>query len=242
MKKQLLYRDLAKYYDLIYSWKDYKREAEKIKRLISKYKKSKGKELLDIACGTGAHLRYFKNDFHCMGVDINEGILVIARKNIKGVKFREMDMIKLNLNKQFDVITCLFSSVGYVKTYSNLKRTIKNFAKHLKIGGVVIIELWFSKRIYRVGLPHMNIYDGENIKIARLNISKRKGNISCLDMHYLIAEKDKDVKHFVERHELGMFKGNKVLDFMKKAGLKAKYLKNGLMKDRGLYLGVKVSE
>jgi len=63
-----------------------------------------------------------------------------------------------------------------------------------------------------------------------------------MDMHYLIAEKDKDVKHFVERHELGMFEGDKFLDFMEKAGLKAKYLKNGLMKDRGLYLGIKVSE
>ena len=32
MKKQMLYRELAKYYDLIYSWKDYKKEADKIKK------------------------------------------------------------------------------------------------------------------------------------------------------------------------------------------------------------------
>jgi hypothetical protein len=43
MKKQLLYRELARYYDLIYSFKDYKKEAVRIKALISNYKESEGK-------------------------------------------------------------------------------------------------------------------------------------------------------------------------------------------------------
>jgi len=60
-----------------------------------------------------------------------------------------------------------------------------------------------------------------------------------MDMHYLIAEKNKEVKHFVDRHELGLFDIDKTLQFMKQAGLKSKFLKNGLMKDRGLFIGVK---
>ena len=57
--------------------------------------------------------------------------------------------------------------------------------------------------------------------------------------HYLVAEKNKDVKHFVDRHELGMFESEKFLQFMKAAGLQAKFLKNGLMEDRGIYIGIK---
>ena len=75
-----MYREIASYYDLIYSWKDYKKEAKKIKKLILKYKKSDGNELLDIACGTGKHLEYLKNTFSCMGVDINEEMINIAKK------------------------------------------------------------------------------------------------------------------------------------------------------------------
>lgn len=85
----------------------------------------------------------------------------------------------------------------------------------------------------------MNTYDGEDIKIARLNISKIEGNLSVLDMHYLIAERNKEIKYYKDRHELGLFEIDKTLEFMKEAGFKPEFLKKGLMKDRGLYIGVK---
>ena len=58
-------------------------------------------------------------------------------------------------------------------------------------------------------------------------------------MHYLVAEKNKNVKHFVDRHEVGLFEIGKTLRLMKEAGFKAKFLKSGLMKDRGIYIGIK---
>lgn len=247
-KKSLsIFNEKAKYYDLIYSFKDYEKEAEKIKKLISKYKKSSGKELLDVACGTGRHLDYLKKDFSCWGVDINEGMLDIARERVKGATFKKADMVNLDLGKKFDVVTCLFSSIGYVKTYSNLRKAIKNFANHLKSGGVVIIEPWFRKETYNTGTAHMATFDGKNIKIARLNISERRGSISVLDMHYLVAEKDKEVKHFTEKHELGLFEIDKTLEIMEKAVLKAKFFTEDLMvgkgpsvkQGRGFYVGVK---
>lgn len=205
MKEQVLYRELAKYYDLIYTFKDYKKEAVRIRTLVSKYKKSKGKELLDFACGMGHHLNHLKEEFSCTGVDISGQILDVAKKNVEGVSFEKADMTTLDLGKRFDVITCLFSSIGYVRTYTNLRKTIRNFTKHLKKGGVVLIEPWFTKLTYIPGSPHMSIYDGKDIKIARLNVSELRGSLSVMDMHYLIAEKNKEVKHFVDRHELGLF-------------------------------------
>jgi ubiquinone/menaquinone biosynthesis C-methylase UbiE len=239
MKKQLLYGELAKYYDLIYSFKDYKKEAFRIKALVSKYKKSEGKDLLDVACGTGHHLEYLKHEFSCTGVDISNQILEVARKSVEGVVFEQVDMTKLNLGKRFDVITCLFSSIGYVKTYTNLRKTIQSFVKHLKTGGVLLIEPWFAKSTFIEGSPHMNTYDGRDIKIARLCVSKIKGNLSVQNMHYLVAERSKDVAHFVDRHEMGLFEVDKTLAIMKKTGLQTKFLKKGLMKDRGLLVGVK---
>lgn len=239
MKNQILYKELGKYYDLIYSWKDYKKEAIQIKKLISKYKKSDGKELLEVACGTGNHLKYLQSSFSCIGVDINNGVLDIAKRNVKNVTFKKADMLTLNLKKKFDIILCLFSSIGYVKTYSNLRKTIHNFARHLKNGGVVVIEPWYTKATFKAGFPHMTTYKGKDTKIARLNVSKVKDNISIIDMHYLIAEKNKDVKHFVDRHKLGLFEINKTLKIMEEADLQTKFLKKGLMKDRGIYVGIK---
>ncbi len=239
MRKQLLYKDLARYYDLIYSWKDYKRESKKIGDLVKIYKKSKGKDMLEIACGTGKHISYLKKDFRIIGTDINNQMLTIARRQNKGAIFRKADMVNFNLRKQFDVILCLFSSIGYVKSYSDLGKTLANLSKHLKQGGVVLIEPWLTKSVYKAGLPGMTTYDGKEIKIARLNASKILGDTSVMDMHYLIAEKGKEVRYFTDRHELGMFEVSKFLKLMRGANLDAKFLKNGLMKNRGLYIGVK---
>jgi ubiquinone/menaquinone biosynthesis C-methylase UbiE len=239
MSKKPIFKDLAKYYDLIYSWKEYKNETKIIKSLINQYQKSNGNDLLEVACGTGRHIQYLKDSFAILATDFNKDMLAVAQKNITDVTFKQADMIHLNLDKTFDVIICLFSSIGYVKNYKNLNKTIENFSKHLKKGGVVIIEPWFTESSYKTGLPTMTTYDGDDIKIARLCVCKKRGILSVMDMHYLIAERDKKMTHFAECHELAMFDIDKMLGIMKKNGLKAKFLKNGLMKDRGLYIGVK---
>jgi len=131
----LQYGELAKYYDLLYQWKDYKKEAGVVKELVERYKTSQGNSLLDVGCGTAKHLQYLTDKFDCVGVDASEKMLEQARRNMRGGKFVLGDMINFDLGRQFDVILCLFSSIGYVRTYSRLGMTLKNFARHLKTGG-----------------------------------------------------------------------------------------------------------
>jgi len=233
-----LYTNLAKYYDLIYSWKDYKKEAAEVRKLIQKYKKSPGKNLVSVACGTGKHVSYLKRSYRCEGNDLNEAMVREARKKVKGVSFKRANMITLNLGKKYDVLLCLFSSIGYVKTYANLQKTIKRFAQHLKPGGVVIIEPWLTKQEFKPGLPHMQTYADKNVKVCRQNVSKVKGNLSVLDFHFLISEKNSDVQYVLDRHELGMFDHQKMVSMMTNAGLNAKLIRNKMFK-RNLLIGVK---
>lgn len=240
MEKQAIYKDKARYYDLIYSWKDYKKEAQKVRSLVKKYKKSPGNDLLEVACGTGKHAQYLKAYFSILGADLNKGMLAIARKNVKGVPFKQADMLRLNLGKKFDVILCLFSSIGHMKTPANLRKAIRNFSKHLKKGGVVIIEPWIAKSAFRVGIPYMTVHKSPTIDVARLHVSERKGDVALMDMHYLVAEKGKKVLHFVDRQELGLFEVGDTLRFMREAGLQARHLNDGLWRvKRGLYVGIK---
>jgi ubiquinone/menaquinone biosynthesis C-methylase UbiE len=239
MTEQLLHNQLAKYYDRIYSFRDYLDEAVRTQNLIMKYLETGGNTLLDVACGTGLHLKHLKDDFSCTGVDVSKAMLKIARKNAKGVTFKEADMKTLKLGKQFDVITCLLSSIGYVRNYSNLERTIRNFSKHLKKGGVALIEPSHANSVYVKGEPRITIYDGKDAKIARINVPKIRQATAVLNMHILIAERGKDAKYFIDRHELGLFGINNTLRIMKDAGLKSKYLKNGLMSERELFVGIK---
>lgn len=235
----LLFTQLAKYYDLIYSFKDYQKESEQIISLIHQFKKSAGNNLLDVACGTGKHLKYLIDHFDCMGIDTNPEMLKIAKSHFPKTQFLTANMIDMHLNKKFDVILCLFSSIGYVKTYTNLAKTWKNFANHLNPGGIVIVEPWFTTKTYKVGLPYMTTYDGTDIKIARLNISEINEGVSILNFHYLIAEKNQDMLHLEDRHELGLFDTDKTLEIIQNSGLNTQYLKKDPNDERGLYIGIK---
>jgi SAM-dependent methyltransferase len=239
MKKVELYRDLAYIYDYLYINKNYKEEAQKLKKIIKQYKTSSGNELLDIACGTGSHLKYLIKNFKCTGIDLNREMIEIAKKKIPDASFLEEDMVDFSLDMKFDVIICLFSSIGYVKTTEKLEKTINNFTDHLADGGVIIIEPWIAKENFDDGSPHLITYEDDNLKIARVNISKIHGNLSQLEMHYLIAERDKTVQHLVEEHELAFFSDELIIEYLEKMGLEGFCLKEGAISNRGLIIGKK---
>ncbi len=238
MKKEKLYKILARYYDSIYKWKDYKKESEKIHNIIKQYKKTKGKKLLDVACGTGNHITYLKKHYKIIGTDLNKEMLEEARKKFPDIKFKRANMVYLKFKKQFDIIICLFSSIGYVKTYKNLEKTISSMSKNLKPGGVLIIEPWLTKESHEIGKSHITFVDKPDIKITRMTINSIKGNLSLLNFHFLIASRS-GIIYLNDKHELGLFEKERFLKIMKDCDLKAKYIKNGFIPNRGLYIGIK---
>jgi ubiquinone/menaquinone biosynthesis C-methylase UbiE len=239
MNEQLLHGKLAKYYDHINSYRDYLDEAVRLQNLIIKYSPIEPTTILDVACGTGLHLKHLKDDFSSTGIDISKDMLKIARKNAKGIIFKQADMKKFKLKKEFDVITCLLSSIGYSRTQVNLDKTLKNFYDHATKGGLLILEPSGAKSFYVSGKPNITTYDGKNTKITRINISKIKLNTTQLNMYIVIAEKGKEPKYYTDNHKLGVFTIKDTIKAMRKAGFKSKFLANGLMTGRELLLGIK---
>lgn len=238
MSKNKIYNDLAEYYDLFYDDNDYKRQALEIKELIDKYKKSEGNELLDVGCGTGMHLKFLENDFECTGLDINKPVLDIAKRETESSKFVKGDMKSFQINQKFDVITCLFSSIGYTKTIENLRETIENFSKHLKQGGIVIIEPWLTEEKFDDNYLNLEKYETDELKIVRLSHSKKVNNLSKIEMQYLIAEKNDGINHITETHKLGLFSKDDFKELMEQNNLRHKHIQDTVLK-RGLHIGIK---
>ena len=224
--EDLLYKNFAKYYDLLYSKiLDHEKVAKTVTELIRKYNRSGGIELLDVGCGTGKDLLYLKNKFNCTGIDLNAEMLGVAKKGVRGVRFLKGDMQNFNLHKKFDIVLSLGSVIGYAKTYANLNKTIKNISKHLKSGGVTIIEPWIEKKNFTSGYVGMDTYDSKNLKLARVSYSKVKGNTSVIEFGFLIAEKNKGITYLKDRGVDGLFSDEKTLKIMKDAGLNALVVK-----------------
>jgi SAM-dependent methyltransferase len=234
----------AAIYDAIYSFKDYAREAQRVHETIQQHIQSRrdaDQTLLDVACGTGHHLRYLQHHYTAQGLDREPGLLAVARARCPGIPFVQGDMIDFDLGVQFDAITCLFSSIGYVKTVERLRSAIANMARHLEPGGVLVIEPWFALADWHPHTPHANVVDEPDRKIARLTTSELFGSdddgwFSRNDMHYLVATAD-GVEHFVERHELGLFTSDQYQDAFRAAALEVIHDPEGLT-GRGLYTGL----
>jgi len=239
MNEKIPYTELAKYYDMIYSYKNYKKESNVIINLIKKYKKSSGSDLLESACGTGEYLKYFLNDYNCEGFDISSDMISVAKEKLPEINFRVADMTNFNFNKKYDVIVCLFSSIAYIKTVDNLKKAINNFYEHLNDGGIMIIEPWFEKESFFEGRTSLITYNSDDIKIARTQVLEIVDDISVLNMDYLIAQKDKKTIHFKDKHELALFNYSEILKIMRDFDLKSKYYEKGIFGKKKIFIGVK---
>jgi SAM-dependent methyltransferase len=232
-----MYEQLADYYDEIYHFKNYQKESEKIESLIQQHKRSSGTNLLDVACGTGNHIGYLKQRYTVEGLDFSHEMLRIARKKHPDILFHMGDMTSFKLENRFDVITCLFSAIGHVKTKSRLRRAVRNMANHLQRGGLMILEPWITPASFRKGIVGLISVDKPNLKIARINVGKVQGPVSALEFHYLIGTPSK-VRHVVDRELLGLWTHEEYLDAFRDAGLEVAFDSEGLM-GRGLYLGIK---
>lgn len=234
-----MFLESEKYYDALYEalGKDYFREAEKAHKIIQRHKRSKGNLLLDVACGTGAHIRPFSTYYKVEGLDLDPKMLLIARKKHPQVRFHKGNMISFDLRHKFDIVTCLFSSIGYVKTKANLYKAIKNMSRHLLSGGVLLVEPWFTPEQWNGGHVHALHVDKPGIKITRMSYAGKRGSISTLEFQYLVGTK-KGLEHMIEYHELGLFPHKDHLSAFRTAGLNVIYDPKGLS-GRGLYVGVK---
>lgn len=235
------YEKQAAYYDAIYEaqGKDYKKESSQIREVIEKHKQSNGNDLLDVGCGTGGHFPFLREWYSVEGLDIDENMLKVARQRHPDITFHQGNMVNFDLEKQFDVVTCLFSAIGYAMTVPNLQSAIKSFERRTKPGGVVIVEPWFSPEQWKVGRPSAAFVDKPDMKLARINISERRDNISIVNFHFLVATPG-NVEYFTELHEIGLFTKEEYIEAFEKAGLQTTFDHEGIT-GRGLYIGVKPS-
>ena len=221
----------ADLYDPLYAtFKDYPAEVERLRELIG------GRQtLLDVACGTGKHLELLREHYDVAGLDLDPELLAIARERLPGVELYEGDMTDFELGRRFDVVTCLFSSIGYVLTVERLHDAIAAMARHLEPGGLLVVEPWLRPEMWEDDHVSMLVVDEPKRKIVRMSRPGRHGNASAIEFHYLVAT-PRAAQHFVERHELGLFTDEEYRAAFAAAALDVDYDAEGLM-GRGLYLG-----
>jgi SAM-dependent methyltransferase len=213
--------------------KNYEDEAGQVRVWVNKLRPS-AKTMLDVACGTGEHAKYLKAYFQIDGVDLNQDFLKIAQSKNSGGFYKVADMTDFDMGKKYDVLICLFSSIGYVATQERLKKTIQCFARHLNNDGMMMVEPWLTPETWAQGKLHMVTVSADDLEVCRMNISQTKDGLSFFRFHYLVGTPS-GVSHFTEDHTLGLFTVDEMKRAFSEAGLKVRYDERGIF-GRGLYI------
>ncbi|HUE67847.1 MAG TPA: class I SAM-dependent methyltransferase [Candidatus Acidoferrum sp.] len=234
-----MYSKVARIYDLLYSGtgiKDYPAESETLHAIIQE--ESPGaRTLLDVACGTGAHLAVLRRWYEVEGVDLSAEMLEVARRRLPDAQLQVADMRTLDLGRKFDAVTCLFSAIGYVTDLAEMRSTIGRLADHVAPGGVLIVDGWVRPEDwgddYRGG---PDVASDDEAMVVRLTFSRRTGSITEMDLHHLVRGAD-GIDHFTEHHRLALVPTAEYVAAFESAGLRPRVVP--FMPSRDRVIGTK---
>ncbi len=228
-------RDPAEFYDVVYSFKDYAREAARVHSLIRRYNRAPSRQLLDVGCGTGSHLAFLRYYGYTLeGVDRSAAMLAQARQRCPSIPFYEADMATFALGYQVDILTCLFSAIGHVAGPAGLAQTLATFYRHLRPGGVAIVEPWLTPATADQGNFTPLLAERPPISVARLTEHRVTGRESCITLHYLV-QTPTGVQYLQETLDQWLFTPDEYSAAFRAAGFEVTYTPEGLT-DRGLYI------
>ena len=137
-----LYENHADLYDLIYHWKDYAGETERIVELLDGLGVPRGGRVLEAAIGTGGHAVHLRSHYQIDGFDAAAGVVDVARRKLPGARLWRADMRSFAIDEPYDALLSLFSSIGYLLSEADLQSAASAMAAAVRPGGALIVEPW----------------------------------------------------------------------------------------------------
>lgn len=229
----------AEQYDAFHAGKDYEREAHWLHELLSRLDPSLH-TLLNVACSTGAHDEHLCRFYEVDGLDPNADFLEAARRRNGNGTYQTGDMRSFRLDRLYDVVLCLFGSIGHVRTAADLQRALKTFHDHLTPRGVVVIEPWLTPDEWSTPSTQWHQSGNSALRIGSLSRCLTRHEeadaISVVEHHYLIGNDD-DVSYTTATEERGLFSQRQLESALVQAGFQAVQYENDGPTDRGLFVG-----
>ncbi len=147
MSATALYTDLSGYYDLLCADIDYRAQSQCIQRLQQLFGNG-GRRHLDLACGTGPHVRYFLDaGYQSGGLDLHQPMLEQAALRCPEAVFSQQDMCAFQVAEPLDLITCFLYSIHYSGDLSRLAACIASVHTALAAQGLFCFNVVDRRRI-----------------------------------------------------------------------------------------------
>ncbi|RCV47747.1 class I SAM-dependent methyltransferase [Marinitenerispora sediminis] len=231
--------ELAEVYELVYRsrGKNWAEEAHDVAKVI-RARLPEADSLLDVACGTGAHLATFRESFaRAEGLEIAEPMRRLARRRLPGVRITAGDMRDFDLGRRFDAVCCMFCAIGYLSTVAELRAAAACMARHLTPGGVLVVEPWWFPERFIEGYVAADLAQEGGRAVARMSHSTRQGDATRMEVRFLVGD-SAGIREFTEIDVLTLFTREQYTAAFTDAGCDVEYLEGGPT-GRGLFVGIR---
>lgn len=176
---------------------------------------------LDLACGTcnvGVYMaKHFKNNYF---VDLSSDMLIEADKKLRENRIKGkivcQDMCSLNLNKKFDLITCVLDSTNYVLDDEDLKSYFQGVYNHLKDDGLFIFDINSYYKISEILGNNIYTYNSDDIFYVWENVFE--DDIVEMNLSFFTKKPNGLYERFEEVHEERAYKEELIEKILKNIG------------------------
>ncbi len=123
------------------------------------------KSVLDVGCGVGSHVKHLHDKgYNAEGVEADPAKVEFAKKKYPDLKFKIQFMQTLNMKREYDAIICIHNIIAFNKTNEEVFTTFKNFNKHLKKGGLLLVQTKNSMGLIKHKVVGRRVDTGEDRK------------------------------------------------------------------------------
>lgn len=219
-----VFKDYAYYYNLFYGDKDYKKEAEQIKKLIEKYSTKKTTSILNLGCGTGRHdYELNKMGYSITGIDLSNDMIYIAKQGLaQNMQFEVGDIRSYIPQKKYDTVISMFHVMSYQTSNNDILSAMATANKALSTGGIFIFDTWYGPGVLsdKPTVRLKKVEDENHFFIRNANpVMYPEDNLVDVYYQILIIDKETSItKKIEEIHRMRYFFKPEIEFLLKQAG------------------------
>lgn len=229
------YNKIAKIYDLIYT-KETGFDHEAQVKWVDDWRKKLNlpKKVLDLACGTGIHLNFFKNlKYEYQGIDASQGMLDIAKKRLKGVPLKKGFFENFKLKDKIPIITSYFNAMNHNTNFQKLKSTFKNIYSNLSDDGIFVFDTFCIEK--SAGVFVIKKFENEKLKISRTIVGLPTLNGIKSTIYYVIFD-GINSEIISETFFRGVFSKEHIIGTLESVGFKVLYNGSGYAQGHNIFV------
>lgn len=233
-----LYDEHAAWYDLCYSFKDYDAETAQLRGILDQEGVPRGARTLEAACGTGGFLGPLSADYAIDGFDLSPQLLEIAAAKQPGARLWAADLRDFEVDTPYELILCLFSSIGYLIGAAETQKAFRAFHRALAPGGLLVVEPWLDPDDAISPHHSFDVARNEELSLARAAHSHSVDDVTVVRFDWLAATAD-GFEEMTEEHRLWLCPRDEMRALLEAAGFDVTWRADGLSShgpSRGLFL------